>query len=146
MALEIARLDENGVLVSVESCSEGDYRTDPVARTVQLAPSHDMRNRLRQYRFNWQAGHFVPSSQDPIDVEDRDADGELVEGLIEAIEDIAEHLEKTTENADERFELPERAKRVLRERRRKRPRRKLRAEPAETFIKVKADARVRDPI
>jgi hypothetical protein len=131
MTHEIARLNDEGVLVSIETVSEQDYRTDPVARTVQLEHTHDMRNRLRQYRFNWSAGCFETLSAAAVDVEDRDADGELVEGLIEAIEDIAEHLEKTTKDSDDEFALPERAKRVLRERRRKRPRRKLRAQPGQ---------------
>lgn len=131
MKTEIAILDENGVLESVETCAEQDYKTDPIARTVQLDPTHDMRNRLRQYRFNWNMGYFETLSQEPFEIEDRAADGELVEGMIEAIEDIAEHLEKTTKNTDDQFELPERARRLLRERRRKRPRNKLRAKPSQ---------------
>lgn len=147
MSREIAILDEDGVLVAVEPCGEDAYRTDATARIVQLESGHDMRNHLRQYRFNWNAGCFVPLSQAALDVEDRDT-SELVEGVVEALEDVTEFLAETTDRKGRRFEMSERSARVIRVYRHKKPRRRSRVNPvvdesAETTVTVDMDVRVK---
>lgn len=121
--LEVARLDENGVITSVETVTEQNYKTDPVARTVRLEPGHDMRNHLRSYRWNFHRNTFESLSTTAVDVAERDT-AELVEGMVETIEDIAEHLNSVNENRKnvshqvKEFKLSRRMDRVLKEYRR----------------------------
>ena len=124
---EIARLDENGVITSVETVSEADCRTDPVARTVRLDGNHDMRNRINGYRWNFNRHQFEALSQEPLDVAERDT-SELVEGLVEVVEDLVEHSMAADEHAKnpakarKEFKLSRRMERVMKEYRRHRPR------------------------
>lgn len=103
-AYEIARIDENGVIVAVEPCSEADYRTDPVARTVRLEPNHDMRDRLMAYRWDFNANAFIPASNEPFDIAQRD-NNELVEGFVEAIESMIEYFDAITETTNEILDI-----------------------------------------
>lgn len=124
---EIARLDEDGVITAVETVAEADYRTDPISRTVCLDPNHDMRNRIKSYRWNWHRQHFEPRSLEPLDVAERDT-AELVEGLVETIEDLVEHSIAADEHAKnpaksrKEFKLSKRMDRVMKDYRRNRPR------------------------
>ena len=112
---EIAKLDENGMLVSVETCHGDDHKTCPIARTVALPENHDMHQRAKNYRWDFTRQCFMPLSAEPLDVGERDTP-ELVEGLVEAIE----YLEEAFNLA-----LPKRTKRVLGNYRRVNPRRTL---------------------
>lgn len=124
---EIARLDEDGVITAVETVSEADHRTDPVARTVRLDTGHDMRNRIKSYKWNFNRQQFEPLSQEPLDVAERDT-SELVEGLVEVVEDLIEHSVAADEHAKnpaksrKEFKLSRRMERVMKEYRRHRPR------------------------
>lgn len=129
---EIGRLDENGVLVGIEHCSVEDYAADPIKRTVPLEPGHDMRNHIGNYRWDWHQNTFKPLSQEPLEAAERDT-AELVEGIIETIEDMADHLKRIQPQRrtlggaavpDEGFKLPRRMERVLKDYRRDRPRRR----------------------
>jgi hypothetical protein len=111
---EIARLDEQGMLIGVEECSDDDHKTCPIARTVKLEGKHDVRQLLRRYRWDFGRQCFLPLSAEPLDVAERDT-SELVEGLVEALEHIEEKL---------KIDWPKRTKRVLKEFRRHTPRRK----------------------
>ena len=111
---EIAKLDEQGVLIAVEECSDDDHKTDPVARTVKLEGPHDMRQRLKGYRWDFGRHCFLPLSAEPLDAAERDT-AELVEGLVEAVEYLEELFNLT---------LPKRTKRALKAFRRHTPRRK----------------------
>ena len=84
---DIARLDERGVLVAVETVSAPDYRTDAAARTVALPAVDDMATRLGAYRYDWNSSCFVPVSREPLDAAEREVPG-LVEGLIEMVEQL----------------------------------------------------------
>ena len=84
---DIARLDERGVLVAVETVSFADHLTDPQKRTVALPSLHDMGGRLGGYRYDYLAGCFLPVSTEPLDVAEREVPG-LVEGLVEFVEAI----------------------------------------------------------
>ena len=97
---DVARLDERGVLVAVETVSDPDQKTDPQARTVALPTGHDMGQRLGGYRYDFIAGCFLPVSTEPLDVAERETPG-LVEGLVEFIEAIERQLD---------FPLPARTK------------------------------------
>lgn len=125
--MEVARLDEDGVITSVETVSEADHRTDPVARTVRLDDGHDMRNHIREYRWNFNSQQFQALSQEPLDVAERDT-SELVEGLVEVVEDLVEHSMAADEHARDpsksrkEFKLSRRMERVMKEYRRNRPR------------------------
>lgn len=121
MPREIARLDESGMIVAVEECSPDDYRTDPISRSVQLEPGHDMRNKINGYRFNWHSGVFMPLSTEPMDIAERDT-AELVDVIMDTIEDVTDYLEHTSPPGDNKFKVPARTKRVLDDFRRYRPR------------------------
>lgn len=111
---EIARLDEQGMLVGVEECCDDDHKTCPIARTFKFEGNHDVRQLLRKYRWDFARQCFLPLSAEPLDVAERDT-AELVEGLVEALEHIEEKL---------KIDWPKRTKRVLKEFRRHTPRRK----------------------
>ena len=127
MQHEIARLDEDGVITAVETVPEADHRTDPVARTVRLDAGHDMRNRIRGYKWNFNRQQFEPLSQEPLDVAERDT-SELVEGLVEVVEDLVEYVSAADEHVKnpaksrKEFKLSKRMDRVMKEYRRRRPR------------------------
>lgn len=125
---EIARLDEDGMIIAVENVPEADHRTDPVARTVRLDDGHDMRNRIRGYKWNFNRHCFETLSREPLDVAERDT-SELVEGLVETIEDLAEYVAAADAHDDnpavprKKFKMSRRMKRVMKEYRRHAPRR-----------------------
>jgi hypothetical protein len=130
---EVARLDEDGTLVAIDACGITEYVTDPLKRTVRLDSNHDMRNRIGNYRYDWLKQTFMPLSQEPLDVAERDT-SEIVEGLIEAIEDITQHLKANQPQRrtlggshveTNEFQLSPRMNRVIRDYRRVRPRRSL---------------------
>lgn len=124
---EIARLDENGVIVAVDPCSEADYRTDSVARTVRLDEGHDMHKYIGHYRWNFNKHTFEALSLQAMDVAERDT-AELVEGLVETVEDLIEYamaIDDRVEDpnkAHKKFKRSKRMKRVLKEWRRGNPR------------------------
>lgn len=88
---DIARLDERGVLVAVETVSPPDHVTDPQARTYALPAGHDMAGKLGAYVYDWNRGCFLPVSTEPLDVAERETPG-LVEGVVKGIEMIAREL------------------------------------------------------
>lgn len=88
---DIARLDERGVLVAVETVSPPDHVTDPQARTYALPAGHDMAGKLGAYVYDWNRGCFLPVSNEPLDVAERETPG-LVEGVVKGIETIAREL------------------------------------------------------
>lgn len=88
---DIARLDERGVLVAVETVSYADHLTDPQKRTVALTTGHDMGQRIGGYRYDFIAGCFLPVSTEPLDVAERETPG-LVEGLVEFVEAVEREL------------------------------------------------------
>ncbi|QLH37716.1 MAG: hypothetical protein HWD60_00120 [Defluviicoccus sp.] len=110
---DIARLDESLLLVAIDTVPAEQHRTDPQARTVALPPGHDMASRLRAYRFDYTRGHFIPLSAEPLDAAERDA-GELIEGIVEAIELLEDALGVA---------LPKRTKRAIAAFRRNTPKR-----------------------
>jgi hypothetical protein len=94
-----------------------------------------MRLHIKNYRWDVRRGHFVPLSMEPLEEEER-ATPELVEGIVEALEDIYEKLgnksaarraagavESASEAAAD-LVMPERTKRVFEQFRRHVPRRK----------------------
>lgn len=133
MTYEVARLDEDGVIIAVDVVSEVDYRTDPISRTVRLDPGHDMHNRIRGYRWRFNRQQFEPLTQEPLEVAERDT-SELVEALVETVEDLVDYAKAADDHADnpakprKKFKLSRRMDRVLKEWRRHRPRK---AEPPE---------------
>ena len=100
---DIARLDEHGVLVAVETVSYPDHVTDPQKRTVALPSLHDMGGRLGGYRYDYLAGCFLPVSTEPLEAAERAAPG-LVEGLV--------HLALALEEAGV-IRLPETTRRAV---------------------------------
>lgn len=88
---DIARLDEDGVLVAVETVRADAHRTDLQARSIALPDGHDMRQRLNAYRWDFRQSCFLPLSGEPLDVAERDTPG-LIEGLVQAIEHIEQQL------------------------------------------------------
>ena len=60
--MEIAILDDDGVIIGVQQCSEDDFKTDSVRKTVQLDDSHDMHLRLRAYKYDFNRNCFLPLS------------------------------------------------------------------------------------
>lgn len=64
--MDIAVLDDRGVIREVRAVSEVDYRTDPAARTVALPPGHDMGQRLGQYAWDFLRQCFMPVPHDPL--------------------------------------------------------------------------------
>jgi hypothetical protein len=78
---DIARLDQDSLLVAVDTVADADWKTDPLARMVRLPANHDMRERIGAYRFDYLRHRFMPVSQEPLDVADRDGP-ELVDALV----------------------------------------------------------------
>ncbi|MBX3516047.1 MAG: hypothetical protein KF815_03800 [Rhodospirillales bacterium] len=110
---DIAKLDADGMLLAVETVTVDQHRTDPQAGTVALPDGHDMRQRLKGYRWDFRRHCFLPLTTEPIDVAERDTP-DLVEALVQAIE----HLEQALN-----VPLPKRSQRALRSYRRIVPRR-----------------------
>ena len=110
---QIARIDDQGMLVGVEECHAADHKTCPIARTVALPENHDMHARAKGYRWDFSRGCFLPLSAEPLDAAERDT-AELVEGLVEALE----HLEAAL-----KITLPKRTRRALKAYRRHTPKR-----------------------
>ena len=88
---DIARLDEGGLLVAVETVEADEHATDLARRKVALPDNHDMRRHLRAYRWDVLRGHFIPLSMEPLAEAERETP-ELVEGIVEAIEDLYEKV------------------------------------------------------
>ena len=80
---DIARLDDAGVLIAVDTVSPADHKTDAQARTVALPAGHDMHTRLNDYRFDFLAGAFFPVGAEPLDKAERNAPG-----LVEFVEQM----------------------------------------------------------
>ncbi len=85
--MDIAVLDERGILREVRTVSEADYVTDPAMRAVALPPGHDMGQRLGQYQWDFLRGCFLPLSVEPLDVAEREAP-ELVEVLVSIADEL----------------------------------------------------------
>lgn len=85
--MDIAVLDERGILGEVRTVSADDYRTDAARRTVALPAGHDMGERLGQYRWDDLRGCFLPVVAEPLDVAGREAPG-----LVEVLVSIADAL------------------------------------------------------
>ena len=110
---DIARLDRDGTLIAVETVTVDAHRTDPQAGIVALPDGHDMRQRLKGYRWDFRRHCFLPLSTEPIEVAERDTP-DLVEALVQAIE----HLEQALS-----VPLPKHSQQALRAYRRIVPRR-----------------------
>ena len=133
---DIARLDEDGLLVAVETVADDEHGTDLAKTKIALPDGHDMRRHLKNYRWDVLRGHFISKSMEPLAEAERETP-ELVEGLVEAIEDLYEKMGKKTpvagrssllagEASEEASDLvmPERTKRAFDKFRRVVPRRK----------------------
>src|SRR5512144_1919969 len=92
---DIARLDEDGVLIAVETVPEDQHVTDIAAGKFALDDGHDMRTKLKNYRWDVRRGHFIPLSMEPLAEAERETP-ELVEGLVEAIEGLYAKLGGTS--------------------------------------------------
>ena len=90
---DIARLDEDGLLVAVETVADEEHGTDLAKRKIALPDGHDMQRHLKNYRWDVLRGHFIPKSMEPLAEAERETP-ELVEGLVEAIEDLYDKLGK----------------------------------------------------
>ncbi len=110
---DIARLDADGMLIAVETVTPDQHRTDPQAGIVALPDGHDMRQRLKGYRWDFRRHCFLPLTTEPIEVAERDTP-DLVEALVQAIE----HFEQALN-----VPLPKRSQQALRSYRRIVPRR-----------------------
>lgn len=113
---DIARLDSDGTLVAVETVPPDQHRTDLQARTIALPEHHDMRQRLNGYRWDFRHHCFMPLSTEPLAAAERD-DPDLVEGLVQAVEEIEEKLGVA---------MPHLTRQALRQYRRRAPRRRER--------------------
>ena len=114
---DIARIDEDGLLTAVETVVEDEHVTDFAAGKIALDDNHDMRQRLKNYRWDVRRGHFIPLSLEPLAEAERETP-ELVDGIVEAIEHIYEAIGK------KQHEPPARTKRAIEKFRRVVPRRK----------------------
>ena len=110
---DIAKVDVDGTLIAVETVTVDAHRTDPQAGIVALPDGHDMRRRLKGYRWDFRRHCFLPLTTEPLEVAERDTP-DLVEALVQAIE----HLEQALN-----VPLPKRSKQALRAYRRLVPRR-----------------------
>jgi hypothetical protein len=133
---DIARLDEDGLIIAVETVPDDEHGTDLAKRKIALPDGHDMRRHLKNYRWDVLRGHFIPKSMEPLAEAERETP-ELVEGLVEAIEDLYEKVGKKEptagrsatlgEGASEQASdlvMPERTRRAFEKFRRVVPRRK----------------------
>lgn len=84
--MDIAILDNDGILKAVTSVQESEWKTDPLTKRVKLEHGHDMHNRLGQYRFDFNAGFFMPLVDDPVDLALDTPD--LMEGIISFMEEV----------------------------------------------------------
>jgi hypothetical protein len=110
---DLAKLDSDGTLIAVETVSADEHRTDPQAGIVALPDGHDMRQRLKGYRWDFRRHCFLPLTTEPLDAAERDTP-DLVEALVQAVE----HLEQALN-----VPLPKRSQQALRAYRRVVPRR-----------------------
>ena len=152
---DIARLDEDGLLVAVETVADEEHGTDLAKRKIALPDGHDMRRHLKNYRWDVLRGHFIPKSMEPLAEAERETP-ELVEGLVEAIEDLYDRLGKRQRQQQARgampaggedetpFELPTVTKRALDKFRRVVPRRKPQIIEISSDRVVAAEASLRD--
>lgn len=85
--MDIAVLDERGILREVRTVSAADDRTDAVRRTVALPAGHDMGQRLGQYRWDGLRECFLPVVAEPLAAAGREAPG-----LVEVLVSIADAL------------------------------------------------------
>src|SRR5512134_1852759 len=135
---DIARLDEDGLIVAVETVADEEHGTDLAKRRIALPDGHDMHRHLKNYRWDVLRGHFISKSMEPLAEAERETP-ELVEGLVEAIEDIYEKLGNgrartvgrsalaaLDDETAEQLVMPERTKRAFDKFRRIVPRRKPR--------------------
>ena len=109
---DLAKLDSDGTLIAVETVTADQHRTDLQAGIVALPEGHDMRQRLKGYRWDFRRHCFLPLSTEPLEVAERDTP-DLVEALVQAVE----HLEQALN-----VPLPKRSKQALRAYRRHVPR------------------------
>jgi hypothetical protein len=149
---DIARLDENGLIVAVETVADEEYGTDLAKRRIALPDGHDMHRHLRNYRWDVLRGHFIPKSMEPMAEAERETP-ELVEGLVEAIEDLYAKLGKRQQQGkgaqalgdDEApLELPAVTKRAIDKFRRVVPRRKPQTIEISSDRVAAAEASLRD--
>ncbi len=83
---EIGRLDGNFLLVSVTSVPSSGWVTDKSKKIVRLPDIHDMREKIGQYYYDFDAECFMPK-QDVSDVLD-----DVIDSLVSIITDIADHM------------------------------------------------------
>ena len=153
---DIARLDEDGLLVAVETVADEEHGTDLAKRKIALPDGHDMRRHLKNYRWDVLRGHFISKSMEPLAEAERETP-ELVEGLVEAIEDLYDKLAKKepvagrssllAEGASEQVPdlvMPERTRRVFDKFRRVVPRRKPQTIEISSDRVAAAEASLRD--
>jgi hypothetical protein len=150
---DIARIDEDGLLTAVETVVEDEHVTDLAAGKIALDDNHDMRQRLKNYRWDVRRGHFIPLSMEPLAEAERETP-ELVEGIVEAIEHIYGRLGKkepavgrlaavgdggTLEQPSD-LVMPERTKRVFDKFRRVVPRREPKTIEVSSETRAAAEA------
>lgn len=87
--MDIAVLDEYGIIREVKTVSEGDYKTDIAARTIQLAAGHDMHQRIGAYQFDFLRGCFLPVNREPLTVAERETP-DLVHTLVAIADELHE--------------------------------------------------------
>jgi len=85
--MDIAVLDERGIIREVRTVSEVDYVTDHSLRTVALPDGHDMTQHLGVYAWDYLRGCFLPVSVEPLDVAEREQPG-LVETLVAIADEL----------------------------------------------------------
>jgi hypothetical protein len=153
---DIARLDEDGLIVAVETVADEEHGTDLAKRQIALPDGHDMHRHLRNYRWDVLRGHFIPKSMEPLAEAERETP-ELVEGLVEAIEDLYAKLGGTSRQPQARgaamlaggedeapLELPAVTKRAIDKFRRVVPRRKPQTIEISSDRVAAAEASLRD--
>ena len=150
---DIARLDEDGLLVAVETVADEEHGTDLAKRKIALPDGHDMRRHIKNYRWDVLRGHFISKSMEPLAEAERETP-ELVEGLVEAIEDLYAKLGKRQQQGkgaqalgddDEvPLELPAVTKRAIDKFRRVVPRRKPQTIEISSDRVAAAEASLRD--
>jgi hypothetical protein len=75
------------MLIAVETVTVDAHRTDPRACTVALPDGHDMRQRLKGYRWDFRRHCFLPLTTEPLDAAERDSP-DPVEALVQAVEHL----------------------------------------------------------
>ena len=82
---EIGRLDGNCLLVAVISVPTNAWITDRSKKTVRLPKVHDMRDRIGQYYYDFDADCFMPK-QDVSDVLD-----DVIDSLVHLVVELSRH-------------------------------------------------------